>query len=572
MGMAVRASHSFRRALLSGALGLLLCAPIALSWSADDADLRQHSVDALFAAAERAGAPGAAIGIYRHGVVIYSKCFGHADLEHNVLITPQTAFHVASVSKQFTAFAIALLERDGKLNVDSDIRRYLPYVPDFGRPITVRHLLHHTSGLRDQMELAITRGDTRESLLRQGDVLNMVANQRELNFAPGTEYSYGNTGYTLLAEIVEAVSGQTLRQFTNARIFQPLGMTHTFFSDSLGEIVPNRAFSYAGDGPWRRVPLNYETVGATGLTTTLTDMLRWAANFSHPTVGDAELIRHIGTSGRTTSGTLVNYGFGLELLKVAGHDALTHTGYDAAYRAGLAYFPAHDLAIVLLRNDGGDPHYPLAAIADLYLNERTVPASRVPESVPADGAWLAASPGHYLDRYGKMVSLELQAGRLLWRTAAADPTPVMFRADGTFDLGPDQRTWSYFRIKKADADGRVAFERVETEGPGSVTLYQRVERANPSVQELTKLAGAYRSAELDVTYTFSVENEHLVARSLRLAKPLVFKPSVTDRFDSQGWELSTIVFERDPRGNPVALRAHVGNSRNIRFDRSASNR
>lgn len=561
------------RASAWSSLVLLLACSLfsaAPSIEAASSENRQgRAVDALFAGVHRAGA-GIAVGVYRGGRVEYAKGFGTANLESLAPISASTPFHVASVSKQFTAFAIALLARDRKLNLDADVREYLPYLPDFGHVITVRHLIHHTSGLRDQMELAITRGETLNSLIRQGDVIAMVRRQRDLNFVPGTEYSYGNTGYTLLAEIVKVVSGRTLRQFTTERMFQPLGMKNTFFADDIGEVVPGRAHSYArGAGVWRRVPLNYETVGATGLTTTLEDLLKWGRNFIHPVVGDTELMKQISTSGRLNDGTAVDYGFGLEFPNVAGRKAVMHMGYDAAFRAATAYFPSEDLAIVILRNDGGDPHYSTAAVADIYRNDGNVGSPDTPPPITPTREALQAYQGHYLSSFGKLLTLQLQNDQLFEKTAGQPPRPLIFRADGTFDPGLDARIWSYYRFGSANPAQSKTLQKVSTDGGGIVTRYERVEPVKPSSEALASLAGDYRSSELDVTYTFAVEDGRLVARSIRLDKTLLFEPSVTDRFDAHGWEMSTVTFERDARGQPIALRANVGNSRNLRFQRVA---
>ena len=202
-----------------------------------------HAIDALFDDVEVNG-PGAAVGIYHRGRPTLTRGYGLADLESGLPITPQTAFHAASVSKQFTAFAIALLAQEGAIDLEADVRDYLPYVPDFGSTITVRHLILHTSGLRNQVTLLLLRRQGVESRTTQHHVVNLVARQRTLNFPPRTDYSYSNTGYVLLAEIVFAGTGRSLREFTAERIFEPLGMQHTFFVDDVTEIVPRRASSY----------------------------------------------------------------------------------------------------------------------------------------------------------------------------------------------------------------------------------------------------------------------------------------------------------------------------------------
>jgi len=288
------------------------------------------SVDALFDDFSVRGSPGLAVGVYQRGVSVLLRGYGTAILEHSIPITPQTMFHAASVSKQFTACAVALLALEGRLDLDDDIRTMLPFVPDFGRRITVRHLVHHTSGLRDQWALFGLGGQDIDNRLRQQQILNMVARQSDLNFEPGTDFLYSNTGYTLLAEVVRVVSGQTLREFTRERMFHPLGIARTFFHDDVTEIVPGAALSYVqGKGSaWRRALLNYDNVGATGLVTTAEDLLKWAGNFARPVVGGRALVEQVITPGALHDGTAINYGFGLMRDQYAGHEAVVVGGIE----------------------------------------------------------------------------------------------------------------------------------------------------------------------------------------------------------------------------------------------------
>ncbi|MBL8267469.1 serine hydrolase domain-containing protein, partial [Steroidobacter sp.] len=373
----------------------------------------QAKVDAIFAEYARPGSPGVAVGIYRGGKQIYSAGYGYADLASNVAITPHTPFQIASTSKQFAAFSAVLLERDGKLDLDADLRDYLPYVPDFGRKITPRHLIYHTSGLRDQWDLFLLGGRSMSDRLRQSQIVTMVKRQRGLNFAPGAGFEYSNTGYTLLAELVGAVSGQTLREFSDTRIFRPLGMRDTFFSDDLSEIIPNRAHSYEQrDGKWHLAPLNYETVGATGLYATVEDLLRWAANFTRPVVGDAALIREFSEMGKLDDGSAIPYGFGLKRMTFSGHEAVYHNGSDAAFRSQFAYFPEQDFAVVLLANNGMNLQPAFEKVIAAYLpaatTQNSLPALTTPEPSLVD-----ALQGTYLTPGGSTVLLSKGAHGLV---------------------------------------------------------------------------------------------------------------------------------------------------------------
>ncbi|MGZ7065335.1 MAG: serine hydrolase domain-containing protein, partial [Candidatus Aminicenantales bacterium] len=229
----------------------------------------ESKVDALFSKWNTLDSPGAAVVIVKDGMVIYRKGFGCAQLEYGVPITPSTVFHVASVSKQFTAMAITMLEEEAKLSADDDIRKYLPELADFGKTITIRHLLHHTSGLRDQWDLMVLSGWRMDDVITQAQIMDRLRRQKELNFPPGEQYMYSNSGFTLLAEIVTRVSGRPFTDWTRENIFLPLGMTSTHFHLDHQEIVRNRAYSYEGDAVkgFKQSVLNYANVGATSLFT-----------------------------------------------------------------------------------------------------------------------------------------------------------------------------------------------------------------------------------------------------------------------------------------------------------------
>jgi CubicO group peptidase (beta-lactamase class C family) len=520
---------------------------------------KEAAVDALFAEYTAPGSPGAAVGIYRGGRAIFSKGYGLADLESGAPITPRTPFHVASMSKQFAAFAIALLAREGKVDLDADVRTYLPYFPDLGAKITPRHLIEHTSGLRDQMTLFMLGGRDIRDVLRQEQVLQMVKRQQALEFAPGTRFKYSNTGYTLLAEIVRSVTGKTLRQFTTERIFTPLGMKHTFFYDDVREVVPGRAHSYyrEEDGPWLRYLLNLEMVGASNLTTTVEDLALWAGNFSKPRVGDVALIDQIGRGGTLNDGTPIHYGFGLFELPefepaVGGRRAIGHSGSDAMFLTYFVFYPEHDFAITILANTGIDLPARIKAIADIYLPPGKSPATTVPAVVAAPGSTqLDALVGTYLHPANRSVTLERKGNRLLGRERYSNEVfDVVFHADGSFDVGPRRRF--FFRAVRAAGGKVVALERVPVSGLPS-DRFERVTRVTSSAAELARLAGDYRSGELDVTYTMSVENGRLVARSQWLVDPILLTQVTADHFDSDSFRPTLVSFERDANGEVTQL-------------------
>jgi CubicO group peptidase (beta-lactamase class C family) len=348
----------------------------------------KQKVDELFAPWSEPEHPGCAVGVLRDGKMLYSRGYGLADIEHDAAITPATAFHVASVSKQFTAMAIYLLAQDGKLSLDDDARKYLPELHDFGRTITIRHLLHHTSGIRDQWDLLLLAGWRLGDVITEQDILDLVWRQKELNFVPGEEHMYSNTGYTLLGVIVHRVSGKTLREFTDERMFKPLGMTHTHFHEQYGSLVKGRAYSYiplpdAGQDKYRSIALSYSNVGATSLFTTVEDLARWDENFYTGQVGGKTLLGSMQVKGVLNDGSEIAYASGLAIGDYRGAKVVEHSGMDAGFRAQLLRFPDQHFSTIVLCNAGeANPWLLSRDVADIYLATELEPVTEVKVEVP----------------------------------------------------------------------------------------------------------------------------------------------------------------------------------------------
>ena len=310
-------------------------------------------IDAIFAEWARADSPGVALRIYQHGRVVYSRGYGMSNLEHGIPIVPNSIFHIASISKQFAGIAIALLADEGKLGVDDDIRTWLPEVPEFGgTTITVRHLMLHTSGLRDQSSLLEFAGWREEDLVADGDVLDMVSRQRELNFSPGERFLYSNTGYTLMSLIVQRLSGQTLRQFCEERIFGPRGMTRTHFQGDHCEIVPGRTQAYLrreGGGYKISIP-EFDVAGATSLFSTVEDVFHWNEQFSTDRVTSKAVLEDFQRSGTTNDGKDIDYGWGIATNVYRGITLVGHSGADHGYRAKYQRAPAHGFGVAIFAN------------------------------------------------------------------------------------------------------------------------------------------------------------------------------------------------------------------------------
>jgi CubicO group peptidase (beta-lactamase class C family) len=332
-------------------------------------------IDAVFAR-WTGQTPGCAVGVSRAGTPIVQKAYGMADLEHDVPNRPDTIFEAGSVSKQFTAAAVLLLAQEGKLSLDDPARKYVPELPDYGAPLTIRHMLQHTSGLRDWGEVASLAGWPRTSRVHtHAHVLEILSRQKALNFPSGTQYSYSNSGYNLAAIIVSRVSGKSFADFSRERIFAPLGMTRTSWRDDHTRIVKGRATAYAAASGGFRINMPFENVhGNGGLLTTVGDLLTWNENFVTPKVGDAALVKLQQTPGVFNDGTPHTYAMGLIVAPYRGVAEVGHSGSTAGYRAHLTRFPEQRLSVAVLCNVTSVAATQYArTIADMYLGDALQP-------------------------------------------------------------------------------------------------------------------------------------------------------------------------------------------------------
>jgi CubicO group peptidase (beta-lactamase class C family) len=372
----------------------LAAALLALALTATAAPLSAQAaqavrVDSLFSAFGP-GTPGVSVAVIRDGEIVLERGYGSAKLEHGVRITPATIFHVASVTKQFTTFAITLLAGRGALSLDDDVRTHIPELPDFGQGLTLRQLIHHTSGIRDQWELLAMAGWRLDDVITKDHVLALATRQRELNFEPGTEYLYSNMGYTLLAEVVERVGGLPFPEWMRENVFEPLGMTSTHMHDDHERVVPGRAYSYRGgiEEGWQNAVLSYANAGATSLFTTAGDLARWLRNFETAELGGADAVAQMRERGVLAGGDTIPYAFAIVRGEHRGRTTWSHGGADAGFRSMVLHFPAERLGVVVLSNAAAfNPGAAAAAVADIFLGESGAPSPPAPPaSAPARSA------------------------------------------------------------------------------------------------------------------------------------------------------------------------------------------
>jgi len=400
------------RSLALGVFAVLTGTRTSAAQSLDATSVRR--IDSVFARFTPE-TPGCAAGVYQNGRVVFAKGYGASNIEYGVPITPQTPFIMGSVSKQFTAAAIALLVQDGRIRLDDDVHKWVPELPDYGKKITIDHLVHHTSGLRDFWSLVDASGMRPDDGYTVADVVKLASRQRHLNFDPGAEYNYSNTGYVLLGVIVQRASGKSLREFAAERIFQPLGMTVSHFHDDHNQPVKGRAIAYspASGGGWKINVWNNDIVGQGGLMTTLEELQKWDENFYTGTVGGRTLLSRQLERGVLNDGKQIAYAFGLEIGEYRGLPMVEHSGSTGGYRTDITRFPEQHTSVVTICNVSNADAVGLAhRTADVVLSARfTKPA--VAANVRAAGQpnmpTVTLTPAERATMTGRFYSPELDA-------------------------------------------------------------------------------------------------------------------------------------------------------------------
>jgi CubicO group peptidase (beta-lactamase class C family) len=548
---------------------------LARAQSLGGQDSVSSRIAAIFAPFSRTDAPGCVVGVFRAGRILYSGGFGLADVAHRIPLTDTTGLHIASSSKQFTAFAVLLLEAEGKLRLSDNVRRYVPELPELGQPITIRELLNHTSGLRDNWNLFDMAGWRTSDVETESDMLWLIHRQQALNHQPGAEFLYNNTGYFLLSLLVERVSGIPFRRFVTERVFGPLGMARSDVQAEMGQVVDDLATGYWGHDPaaLRLAVRPFSFAGNGGVVSTVRDLARWDANFYAPRVGTRALLDSMSAPGHLADGTTIGYGMGLFVGTHRGRRMISHAGSEPGYKAELIRFPEESLSVTVLCNAFDIAPTPLALqVADLYLpatdSAATAPRAPAPEVVHAPDV----SPN---------TSARTLAGLYVNRTAGGIQGVHRFfnenehlvldgGGEGRFPLAP----LGHGAYRLTAAPRRYVFTFVQRPGvpiaveeniEGSpVRTYTRVPDATRAAP-LQALAGTYYSPELEVTWTFVLHAGKLVLQRHRMEPDALTDHLFGDVFQSEhGFMLE---FSRGKGGKPSSVDVTTERVRRIRFTR-----
>ena len=542
--------------LLLLALASLGCAESsspANPWNATLPADAGERVKEIFAAYDHTDTPGCAVGISLGGTEVLRGAWGMADLEHHVALTPDSVLEAGSVSKQVTAAAILLLAEQGKLSLSDRVRKYIPELPDYGTTITIDHLLHHTSGLRDWGSIEEAAGwprSTRE--YSNAWVVDIASHQKALNYRPGDDWSYTNTGYNLLAVVVQRVTGKSLAQFTHDDIFLPMVMRTTSWRDDFQRIVPNRAIAYVQEDGSERQLMPFENAyGNGGLLTTVDDLLRWNERFAASKIGDGTFVKSELAPGGLNDGRTTFYAAGLFLTEHDGAREISHSGATAGYRAWLGFYPERQLSVALLCNAAEANTVRLGhRVADVYLLS---PGEKPAE--PAHFALVAGLEGLYEDlRDHTTIAIDEKDGKLV-----ADGRFVLIPVSATsFQLTPEGNTYEI----TVDEAGKPAGLRVKAYGL-ELETFDRVERVKPSADEMQGMIGDYVSDEAEAAF-------HVVlgAKGLEIhQRPDIVYPLTPTYAGGYSSELGSVRFLRDASGSVTSL--SLGNARawDLRFRR-----
>lgn len=520
------------------ALAALAFASLAGVASADD---RSAAIEAVFARWAGGETPGCALGVEAADAAPVVRAWGLAELEHGAAAGADTIYEAGSVSKQFTAAAILLLAEEGRLSLDDAVRRHVPELPAYGEPITLRHLLTHTSGLRDWGSVAAIEGWPRgQRAVDNARVVEILSRQRSLNFAPGSEWLYSNSGYNLAAVIVERVSGESLAAYTTRRIFEPLGMNHTGWRDDHTAVVRGRAAAYERrvDGYHLAMPFE-DAHGNGGLLTTVGDLLIWNRALDEGTLGEA-VTRGLHERG-VAGGRETHYALGLEIGRRAGEVEVSHGGATGGYRAWLARYPDRDLSIAVLCNAAEANAAMLGhQVADLFLPGADADVAFTPQTTPEGGLFVSERTGEPFGLRAGPQGLSTMAGRPL--------TPV---GPGRYGMGEDELVFT-----------EGGFERISH--GWDVIAYLRAEPARPDAAALAGLAGIYASDEARVEVRVEVVDGRLALRRGG-EPPSPLAPAQTDVFTGPA---GVVRFERDASGRVTAFHLNNGRVRDMTFRRA----
>ncbi len=538
----------------------------SFSQSLPDSTIKK--IDSLYTKWNSPNSPGCTIGIVMNDKLIYSKGYGMANLEYDIPNKPETIFHMASISKQFTAWSIVLLARQGKLQLDDDIHKYLTWFPDLKQKITIRNLLNHTSGIRDQWQLLAISGTRLDDVITQDQIVKILSKQQALNFNPGEQYNYSNSGFTMLAEIVKSVSGQTLRKFTDSAIFKPLGMNSTHFHDDYTEIEKNRSYSYDRTDSihFTNAVLSYSVAGATSLFTNINDMSKWAMNFYTHAIGDQQDVDMLTTKGKLNSGKELDYALGISVNTYKGWRQYSHGGADAGYRTYISVFPDLKMSFIVFSNVGdfntGRKAYEMA---DLFIKDTTKKAIAKEEKRDSTSAILKDSLairkyiGAYIGDDGLPFSFDIIRGKFYYHIYDQSNFLIQDSKD-SFSIAVAPEIKFVFSVKGKDTLSDLY------DGSSIYHLKKYISDTSQTDEILKKYVGTYYCPELECKYGIVFKDHHLMLTNAKyndVKLTLIAK----DHLTNDNWWISHLMMMRDSKNNITGFEVNAGRITHLKFNK-----
>ncbi|WP_431122729.1 serine hydrolase domain-containing protein [Flagellimonas flava] len=532
------------------------------------AQIQESQIDLVFKEWNETNVPGGSVGIIKDGELVFSKGYGLADLEHDIPNTPSTVFYIGSNGKQFAAFCVLLLEEQGKLKLTDDIRQYLPDFPEYESPITIENLLYHTSGIRDYSSLWDLQGRSYFDLITAAETYEMLKRQSRINFPPGEEVLYSNGGYFLLSEIVQRVTGKSLKDFAKEHIFDPLGMEHTLFLDNHKDLIKNRAFGYYknSDGDFDNAIRRFELVGSGGVYSTVLDLYKWDQNFYKNRLGEGgqKIINKMLKVGRLNNGESTGESAGIQVDDYKGITEISHGGSRGGFRTQIMRFPEQNFSVIVLSNRS-DTNYNTKAreIADLYLEKHYSSESETRKArsfLDLKSNELAKFIGDYIDEYsGRVRSIEMSNDTLFYVRSENRKDKLVPFSQTDFEI-----------VSRGNGQFGIAFEKVEqgrrafsfVNDGRKTTMFKRFEPKVYAADELQPFVGSYYSKDLNVTYYIKIQNEELTL-FINHNKMSTLKPIAKGTFVSSNADFGVFFFADDKKH----LKVNASRIKDVEFER-----
>ncbi|MEM1338196.1 MAG: serine hydrolase [Bacteroidota bacterium] len=548
------------------AITIVIILSITLNTYSQITKSQYQEIDSLFLEWARPNQPGGVVAIMKGEDLVFSKAYGLASLEYNVPNTTETIFNLASVSKQFTAMGIVVLEQEGKLSFDDDIRKFIPELPNFGHTITIRNMLQNTSGLRSFHDLLALAGWRSGERRNNTDLYRLMLKQRDLNFRPGQEYSYSNTNYMLMVNVIEKITGEKFADWMKKSVFRPLGMTNTYVEDDYRRVVPNRATSYFAysDGVFRRVPEYWGYYGSANVHSTTKDLLKWLSNFYRPQSGWKTAFQKLLTRDRLNDGRENKYAFGVMVEDINGFTRIAHDGSTGGFKTFIGVYPEEELNIVILANRSSRPWDTALEIADIVLEERksthTIPDLSSMETVELPGEKMKKFEGSYWDDSNgrvRVISVKNDTLREL-QNPNAHFYPI---GHNTFVILEGTKASTCEFIIAADGTKKM----IRTYDDGKMVTSESFDPNTLLPVDLSAYTGTYYSPELETIYSIRLEDEQLVAHHARHGA-LEMRLIKNDIFLTQ-WPLRKVEISRDKNGMVTGFFTSNGRVWNLWFEK-----